>query len=290
MRDRRAAVAVAALRGELPMRRVGSHHPARAVAPASAIPRVVWSTWIDDRLGRRHAAGVRAFRALNPEHEFRIVDDAEAAAFVDHHYGDHPIADIYHRVRFGPMRSDIWRYLVLLHEGGWYFDIKSVLLRPLREFHDADDWFVFAWERRDPSEGRTLDVTLEDGLTDRAVTNWALAAAPGHPLLRRLIDDICRSASEVGEEVVANPKAAILRVTGPHRLAATLRAHVAEHGTSGLRCWGVEFGDAGCYDLPGSWTRFLRIPSYARAREAPLLAPSEPQGGPTDGEIAGGAR
>lgn len=273
VRDRRVAVAVAAGRGELPMRRVGVHRPPLVVADDVDVPRRVWATWIDDRFGRRHAAGIRAFRARNPEYEFRLVDDAGADAFVQRHFGDHPIADVYRRARFGPMRSDIWRYLVLLKEGGWYFDVKSALLRPLREFHGSGDGFVFAWERRDSSEDGHLDVPFEGGLTDRAVMNWALAAAPGHPLLRRLIDDICVAADEVGTAPVPNPKATILNVTGPNRLAATLRDHVADHGAAGLRCWGVEFGDTGCYDLPGSWTRFLRVPSYARAQDTALLHP-----------------
>jgi mannosyltransferase OCH1-like enzyme len=265
------AWAAATLKGELPFVHVGYRERPKLVGlDSSLIPRIVWSTWIDDRLGRTHAAQIGAFRALNPEFDFRLIDDSGCREFVATRFGGHPIAAVFERARFGPMRSDIWRYLVLLEYGGWYFDIKSRLKVPLREVTPDSAEAVIAYEPSalDDANGAPHPSVAHPG---QRVANWAIAFKPGHPFLERLIEAITEAAVAANGRVFAHPKSAILATTGPEMLGRVLHRYADETGLEGFYQCGIGFGQAGVYEMRSSWVRFLRLPSYAGVHDAPLF-------------------
>jgi len=70
-----------------------------------------------------------------PEYEVRLYDDQSGLKFLDTYF--HPIVrQAFLRVRKGAHKADLLRYCILYIFGGVYLDVKTVLVRPLRElFH-----------------------------------------------------------------------------------------------------------------------------------------------------------
>lgn len=266
------ARSLAALLGQLPMQNVAKGRELLvASSSVGEISKVVWSTWRDTRFGRSHARAIEDFRARNPDHEFRIVSHEERDHFVREQFADHPIRQVFDAARFQPMKADIWRYLVLLKYGGWYFDIKSCLRVPLSSIAapgvDAVVSFEKARDKRLAAEQSHPEV-LHPG---HPVLNWGFAARPGHPLLARAIDAIVARAPEYRGKVVKNPKGAIIDLSGPRMFARALDATARHEGLGGVAQHGFEFEDAGIYEMRYSWVRFLTAPSYAQARDQPII-------------------
>lgn len=271
--DRRVARAIAVLLGQLPMRALPvDRSPLVGDSPEDRpIPRIVWSTWRDNRFGRAHARGIEAFRERNPNHEFRIVSHEERDAFVMERFSDHPVAEIFEKANFQPMKADIWRYLVLLTYGGWYFDIKSCLRVSLDSLARPDIEAVVTYEKMQDKRlrnGPTHPDVLHPG---HRLVNWGFAARPGHPILHHVIAGIVERAPQYVGRTVKDPKGAIIDLTGPTMFARALYATAKEHGLAGVLQHGFEFDDAGIYEMRYSWVRFLTAPSYAQARDQPII-------------------
>lgn len=262
----------ATLSGQLPRVRIATYRPAqRTDTQACRIPRRVYSTWVDDRFGRRHARELEALRARNPDMTFVLVDDAGGDAFVAEHFGDHPIARIYERARFAPLRTDIWRYLVLLVHGGWYLDISKGVRGSLSALSTPEASAVITYERF--LTAHDVDVAARDRLIhhERNVVNWAFGFAPGHPILQEVIDGICREYPWMRAKRYEDPKQAILRLTGPWMLTRAVH-RMAERGElDGVVQCGIEFDATGIDPLPGAWVRHLTVPHYSIATDAVVV-------------------
>jgi hypothetical protein len=263
-----------ALAGELPRRSVSHLRQARTVrAQQSLIPSIVHQTWIDNRFGRTHATYLEGFRSLNPDFSFHIWVDDERHQFVFDNYFNHPIRTIYEKALFGPLSTDIWRYLVLLKVGGWYFDIKSCVTAPLFSLlNDAQrDKAVITFERNLlPGHTRHIDAGLL-AHPHNVVANWGLASAPGFGLIEELVDNICVAYPEFKGKPFSRPKPAILDFTGPHRMTQVVRSFSASAEFKDVVQAGIDFNGTGVYEIPGSRVRYLSIPHYAKVRDTPIV-------------------
>jgi mannosyltransferase OCH1-like enzyme len=209
------------------------------------------------------------FRQENPEFTFRIWSPSECDEFVRSNFGHHPISEVYFRAKFGPLAADIWRYLVLLKFGGWYFDINKRVTGGLLQFMSPDCELVLSYERNLFSG----DTSLSQGIDhpQNAVCNWGIGAAPDNPVLQRLIADICEDTPLFSGRVWRKPKEAIIDYTGPRRLTRTLHKFVGQFGAAGICQAGIDFHGQGDFDMAGSWVRYLTNPPYAAARDQPIL-------------------
>lgn len=135
------------------------------------------------------------------------------------------------------MKSDLLRYLVLYIAGGVYTDTDTTPLRPI------DDWVP------DGVNGVKLVVGPEfdrgdDGLPWADIphwlqlSQWTLAAAPGHPVLRAMIDGVLRSVARleakygVGLERPHPSSLDVMKSTGPAAWTDVVMAHLRRHDAS----------------------------------------------------------
>lgn len=84
---------------------------------------------------------LKNWHVLNPAFSVELYNDTECHAFVEEHYGSN-LANIYGKIPSGPIRSDLWRVLILYSFGGVYVDVDAEPLAPLHEFVTPDDSFV----------------------------------------------------------------------------------------------------------------------------------------------------
>ena len=157
--------------------------------PEKRIPRIVWQTNYSDRVTWPVYANFLFNRLMAPEFEYRYHDDEECAAFIAEHFPG-AYHEAFQRLQVGAAKADFWRILVLLKHGGIYLDIDSNFSARPEDVIAADDEAVF----------------LE--MADGQVTNFCLAAAPGHPAVREIADRIV-------ENINAGRHSCVYTMTGP---------------------------------------------------------------------------
>jgi mannosyltransferase OCH1-like enzyme len=260
----------ALLSGELPLR--SSPILSRFVEPANAlIPNVVYQTWKLPRFGRRHLRELEAFRRRNPDFSFHFFTDEEVERYMASAYRGTPILDIFNAGRFGPLRTDIWRYCILYERGGIYCDIGKAIAAPLREIISPNASAVVAYERNRVAFEISEAARSRLQHPDLVVVNWALMFAPRHPFLRRVIDGIVAKYPNYRGRVVAAPKEAIIGFTGPVHLTECLHQYAARHELGQIQQAGVDFEGQGMIDLPGSYVRYVDQKAYAWTRDQVIV-------------------
>jgi mannosyltransferase OCH1-like enzyme len=259
----------AVLLAQLPLRPV-SHLYTPAPPRSWPIPNVVRQTWRAPRLGRTHAAYLERFRAMNPGWTFEWWDDARCDAFMEERYAGRPILEIYRGARVGPLRTDIWRYALLLELGGVYCDINKMLTRPLDDLISPTDRAVIAAEttpllqpsvsrQTEPLPARALALLQHPELNR---LNWFLAFEPGHPFLGRALERIVEAWPSMRGRAFDDVKAAVVDWTGPRMFTRAI-ADVIDRDPD-VRFTQAGLGLHGCADenIRYSWVRYLVRPSY----------------------------
>lgn len=84
--------------------------------------------------------------------------------------------DLIEKSKYWSSRSDIYRYEILLAQGGIYLDMDFECLKPLDPLIEKLEAFT-AYQLTDP-------------VTDGAIANGFFGVTPGHPLMRDLVEGI----------------------------------------------------------------------------------------------------
>lgn len=134
------------------------------------IPFVIHQTYYKNRLNTDLYQTCMTIRNMNPEYEYRFYDDNDSRDYIETYYPKHYLK-AYDSIIPGAYKADIFRYLVLLREGGVYMDCKSSTIVPLRDFIPNDCTFAVF---RDRPAG--------------ALLNSFMACTPEHPILKKVID------------------------------------------------------------------------------------------------------
>jgi mannosyltransferase OCH1-like enzyme len=256
---------------ELPLQPVQKRMLAKKQLPERAIPAVVYQTWESNFFCKTHAQGIEHFRELNPDMEFNLYDNKDLDEYMEESYGKHPIYQIYKKAKFGPMKADIFRYCILYEKGGYYFDIKSYITKPISEICPANYRGLISFERWDthiPPEGKALFKVQH---TTKYILNWGMGFAKGHRVPERMIDSICENYSYYKDRVFENPKQAILSYTGPGKFTQIVREEIGRNETSYIYQSGVDFEGHGVYSMKRAELRFFQTDSYKKNKNAKIV-------------------
>ncbi|KAK0741472.1 hypothetical protein B0T18DRAFT_420205 [Schizothecium vesticola] len=195
--------------------------------PASSIPipRHIWQIFFappEAHALNRNFIFTSDWISSAPGYSYSLIEAPAAAAFVDASFPSRPeIAATFHALRNPAVKSDFLRYLLLLSRGGLYTDLDTQPLAP------PEDWL--------PPHRRgavRLIVGLESDLAIDHGPNfpkepvqfgqWTIAAAPGHPLLERMVNRTMEALREIaarqGVEIgnITYTDKEVLDVSGPH--------------------------------------------------------------------------
>ncbi len=215
------------------------------------IPRRLWQTVRDrNAVPTDLAACVDRLKAMHPDWEHTLFDDETQAAFIDRVASDR-FRRAYDRInpRYGAMRSDVFRYLVVYLHGGVYLDLKSGTARPLDTILHPEDRFVISqWdngpEGADPGAGLH---PMPDGTLLSEYEQWFVIAEPGHPYLAAVIAQVLARIEGYnafrhrhgyrGVFTTTGPLAYTLAIQGVEREGLHRRIHAASAGLS-YTCFG----------------------------------------------------
>jgi FkbM family methyltransferase len=157
---------------------------------AAGIPKVIHQIWIGPKQPPSHA--MDTWRIKNPSWEYKL--------------WSMPPTDLINQAQYDAARewagkADIWRYEILLKEGGVYIDADSLCLRPLDDsFLDGEFWAAYESEKHVPD----------------LIANGTMGAAPGAAVMKELVR---RLGELTPQEVMGAPAWA---TTGPALLTKVL--------------------------------------------------------------------
>ena len=188
--------------------------PARLYVPSTdkedqpSIPRVIFISWFERRLGRAMYTSLLTLLHHNPEYEFILFNDED----VDHFICDlmtEDFAPTFSKVRAGAMRADIWRLLIIQRYGGVYLDSDISALNKLPiEWRDTAVSGVGCWTHLPSKTGGLLE-------------HWAMAYMPRHPYVNAavaLMKENLENPSYLMKDNTPEAKAedsVTMRLTGP---------------------------------------------------------------------------
>lgn len=256
---------------EFPLEEIEKHVPYRVVARKSMIPRVVYQTWVDNKFGKTHALGIKRFRQLNPDLEFYLYDESDLNSYMYDNYRSHPIYEVFKNSKFGPMRADIFRYCILYDRGGYYFDIKGGLSKPISQLCPDNADGHIAYEGCDCSLPPDDDVLTSLQHPTRYVVQWGMGFTSGHIILKKIIDSICATYPYYKGRVFENPKLAILSYTGTGKFTKIVREEIGMNPSINVFQNGVDFDGCGVYSLKGADVRYLSSPAYTNFHSTEIV-------------------
>eukprot|EP00854_Cymbomonas_tetramitiformis_P006390 gene6390-7655_t len=149
------------------------------------IPRIIHQTHKSRELTDELQGIMGSWQKLNPEWEVRFYDNDDCAAFVQKYFPEYWQA--YQALPKNVERADFFRYLVVLQHGGLYADVDCQCRQPLDTLILPEDTLIVGYENS------FRDVVAAYRRTYARVhqlVQWTFIAAPGHPALRALCNDI----------------------------------------------------------------------------------------------------
>ena len=137
------------------------------------IPKIIWQTYKDpfENLQPYMIEAVNTWKNLNPEYEYRYMDDIQAAQFILKEYGQE-WHDLFVGLPVGVMRGDLWRYMIIYKYGGIYTDLDTECLSPINTWLNEEYEMIVCPE------------------TDLHFCQWTFAASAGNLILKSVLDTI----------------------------------------------------------------------------------------------------
>lgn len=137
------------------------------------IPKIIWQTYKDpyDQLPDYMHEAAQTWKDLNPDYEYRYMDDAQASEFILNEFGEE-WHNIFMNVPVGVMRGDLWRYMVVFKYGGVYADLDTECWEPI------STWMM---------DDKSMIVCPE---TSEHLCQWTFAATAEHPALGKVLEHI----------------------------------------------------------------------------------------------------
>ena len=136
------------------------------------IPKVIYQTWKTQNLPPNVSRLHKKMLKLNPDYEHIIYTDSQMNDYMSSNT-DGDLKKMYFKLQNIVAKADVWRYTILLNEGGVYLDIDSQINKSLTGLIQPDDKAIITAERN-------KDLFVQ----------WALIFEKGHPVLTRTLEKI----------------------------------------------------------------------------------------------------
>lgn len=236
----------------------------------NCIPLRCFQTAERNTFSLNHYQAIIDFYSLNSEFKFYLYNAKMRDQYMLKHWVNHPVYEIYERSLFPVMRSDIFRYCILYHLGGFYMDINKVLIKPFNTFFSGQHMAVITYEQtwcQLPAPLMACDRML---MPDRYAAQWSFGFAAGHPILAATIDNICFYKSAFQGRTFTVPCEAIRSFTGPGMFTHSLRETFSKFDMINVSQVTTDFQSSLRYPN-GTSLVYLDYPHYKQVTNSPIL-------------------
>lgn len=138
------------------------------------IPKIFHQTFESTIIAEQSAHCVNAWIQSNPDYDYRYHTGEDCRDLIAKEFSSEVLA-AYDTLYAGAFKADLWRLCVLYKYGGVYGDIKLFPAKPLYKIID-------------PNADLVLVTDLPNKLSKIGIYNAFMAATPGNPFIKRMID------------------------------------------------------------------------------------------------------
>lgn len=202
------------------------------VAPVdegTTIPKIIHQTEEPSTIREQFIPNINQLKRLNKGYKYIYYSEKDRHDFIYQHYG-WDILKVYLRInpRYGAVRADLFRYLCLYRYGGIYLDMKSGCDRPFSDIIQQNDTLLLShWMSAQSTRYHSFGRSPVIGhLPYGEFQQWFMISAPGHKLIKNVIDQVISNIMLYDERIFSVGKDAVLGLTGPHAFTRALMNHV----------------------------------------------------------------
>jgi mannosyltransferase OCH1-like enzyme len=141
------------------------------------IPYKIHQTFKTNRMPPAMFAAANSYVTQNPDYDYFFYDDDDIVAVLEAYdcsglaFTKEELRKAYEAMNTGAGKADLFRYVIVYQEGGCYFDIDTVCLKPLDTFLDEEDELV-------------------SGIGDRGdLHQWGMIYAQRHPFVKKALEN-----------------------------------------------------------------------------------------------------
>lgn len=198
--------------------------------PSRLIPRIIHQTWYETVTKENYpnmSRLIESFKQIGWEYQF--YNDEHAAQFLRNHFPPQ-VLEAYESIIPGAFKADLFRYCVLLIQGGVYADMDVLLESNLDDLLTNDIGFMVPIDEPGSKVGHRS-----------CLWNGFLAVAPGHPFLAKTIELVVNNVRnrftgvDIDDMLCPNPQLSVshsvdtLFICGPCILGAGMNAILGHH-------------------------------------------------------------
>lgn len=168
----------------------------------------------------------------NPQWEHNFYDDHDCRKYIKDLYGN-SVLSLWNTInpKYGAVKADLFRYLVIYEEGGVYLDIKSCAIKDLnRVFKHDDSYLISFWDQNKyPGAGFPGYDFWPEALRNKGeIQQWFLCASRRHDITRKAIQLTLKNIKEYDINIHGVGLFGALRVSGPIMYSMLLLNHFDE--------------------------------------------------------------
>ena len=148
---------------------IPKHLPSRtSAAYDQQIPKIIWQTMKRNFVPKIMKEYSDSWIEQNPEYEYRFFDDNDVDQFIAKEFPEYISA--YRKIKYGAVKADLWRYLIIYKYGGVYADIDCRCIVSLRKWiQPSAEWVTQLGINRD-------------------LCQWLIITIPGNPVFRKAFE------------------------------------------------------------------------------------------------------
>ncbi len=191
----------------------------------NVIPKILHQIYFSDNaMPENLANNIASLQIMNPEWDYRLYDMDRIIDFIIAHYGKRMLS-YFLRInpKYGAVKADLFRYLLMYQCGGVYLDIKSTLSQPLNAIIKSDDHYLIShWRNKEGETFHRWGMHDEVDFTGAGeLQQWHIIAQPGHPFLKAVIERIVSNIDQYKSDPNGVGFYGVMRLTSgiPYTLA-----------------------------------------------------------------------
>jgi len=177
------------------------------------IPKIIIQTWKTNTIPQRYMQLIESIKQYNPDYQYIFFTDDDIEDFLKTNYPEY--YRTYLNLPITIQRIDFFRYIAVYHFGGFYMDLDMLCLKsfdsllkhkcvfPVDEFITENLCHYRRYRGFCQKENYFL------------LGQYAFAAAPRHPFIKRLIDYIHKNINYYIKYVNYDSEDYVYKTTGP---------------------------------------------------------------------------
>ena len=201
---------------------------------APLIPKTIHQCYNTSKIPKVLQDATKKLRKMNPEYTYKFYTDKDIDRYMLTYF-----PNIYKdfktiNPKYGPARSDLFRYCVIYNEGGVYLDLKSGTNIPLKHIiKNNDEFLLSSWKKQYRKGALGMPSTPWGELQQ-----WHVIARPKHPLLKMVINEVVqkirnyKSADKITYPLGKIGKNGVMYCTGPITYTQVIFPHMHQNSVS----------------------------------------------------------